>query len=202
MAEDDAKKKKKGKMINFTTDHLQKEGSGDDDSVDQGDPGDSSTMKEDDANKEKMIGSTSDHLQKDGSDDSSTMALMNEGGPNDTKELRKAIISTPKKRKEPTTSETPSKIRIEEHWTPIKITTTAATVKYFHKINVKINVAAILNVSKKEIKSGEESSAAAGIHNSDSDSDVSTIMFIEGQPCSSPTSGLLPKNPPETDGMN
>ncbi|GAU35015.1 hypothetical protein TSUD_103380 [Trifolium subterraneum] len=161
MAEDDAKKK--GKMIDFTTDHHQKEGSDDDVSVNQGDPGDSSTMKEDDAKKkEKMIGSTSDHLQKDSSDDSSTIALMKEGDPRDAMKLFKegdpsdamelmkegdpsdatdlmnAIMSTPKKRKEPTTStETPSKIRIEERWTPTK-STTAATVKHFHKIHVKI----------------------------------------------------------------
>jgi hypothetical protein len=98
MAENDAKKK--GKMIGSATE----EGDSDD-SVNQGDPGDSSIMKEDDAKKEnlKLMSSISYHLQKDGGDDSSRLALMN------------AINSTPKKRKEPTTTtETPSKIRKED----------------------------------------------------------------------------------------
>ncbi|KAK2392763.1 hypothetical protein QL285_066089 [Trifolium repens] len=187
MAENDAKKK--GKMIGSATDHHQKEGDGDDVSVNQGDPGDSSIMKKDDAKKEKMIISTSDHLQKDGSGDSSRLALVNEGDPNDAMELMNAIISTPKKRKESTTTtETPSKIQKEECWTEV-------TVKPFPKINVK--------VQKKEssaVAVGGGGAAAAG--NDSSDSDASSILFIEGKGCSSPTSGLLPKAPPETDGKN
>ncbi|KAK2446637.1 hypothetical protein QL285_017416 [Trifolium repens] len=188
MAENDAKKKRK--MIGSATDHHQKEGDSDD-SVNQADPGDSSIMMEDDAEKEnlKMMSSISYHLQKDGGDDSSRLALMN------------AINSTPKKRKEPTTTttETPSKIRKEEHWTEVPV-----------KIRKKEPLLIDVKVPKKETKTVEESSAvavggaafAAGNHNSDSDSESSNVMLIYGKHCSSPTTGLLPKAPPETDGKN
>ncbi|KAK2446638.1 hypothetical protein QL285_017417 [Trifolium repens] len=186
MAENDAKKK--GKMIGYATDHHQKEGDSDD-SVNQADPGYSSIMKEEDAKNEnlKKMSSISYHLQKYGGDHSSRLALKNEGDPSDgdATKLVNVIISTPKKRKEPTTTaETPSKKRKEERRTPSK-TATAQTVKRFPKMNVK--------VPKKE-------SSAAG--NNSSDSDASSILLIKGKGCSSPTSGLLPKAPPETDGKN
>jgi hypothetical protein len=177
MAENDAKKKQK--MMGSATDHHQKEGDSDD-SVNQADPGDSSIMKEDDPKENlKMMSSISYHLQKDGGDDSSRLALMNainstpkkrkepttttetpskirkedggndpsrlalknEGDPSDgdATGLMNAIISTPKKRKEPTTTaESPSKKRKEERQTGPSKTAIAQTVKRFHKMNVKV----------------------------------------------------------------
>jgi hypothetical protein len=139
MAENDAKKK--GKMIGYATDHHQKEGDSDD-SVNQADPGYSSVMALNDAKNEnlKKMSSISYHLQKYGGDHSSRLALKNEGDPSDgdATKLVNVIISTPKKRKEPTTTaETPSKKRKEERRTPSK-TATAQTVKRFHKMNVKV----------------------------------------------------------------
>ncbi|KAK2392760.1 hypothetical protein QL285_066086 [Trifolium repens] len=196
MAENDAKKKQK--MIGSATDHHQKEGDSDD-SVNQADPGDSSIMKEDDPKENlKMMSSISYHLQKDGGDDSSRLALKNEGDTSDgdATELMNAIISTPKKRKgSTTTAGTPSKKQKEQRWTGPSKTATALTVKRFHKMNVK--------VPKKDggaAVGGAAAAAAAG--NDSSDSDASSILFIEGKGCSSPTSGLLPKAPPETDGKN
>jgi hypothetical protein len=57
-----------------------------------------------------------------------------------------------------------------------------------------------LKVPKKDGGAAVGGAAAAG--NDSSDSDASSILFIEGKGCSSPTSGLLPKAPPETDGKN
>jgi hypothetical protein len=135
MAENDAKKK--GKMIGSATE----EGDSDD-SVNQADPGYSSVMALNDAKNEnlKKMSSISYHLQKYGGDHSSRLALKNEGDPSDgdATKLVNVIISTPKKRKEPTTTaETPSKKRKEERRTPSK-TATAQTVKRFHKMNVKV----------------------------------------------------------------